>query len=500
MRKYLCFLILVSTIQLATPASFALADCDHNLTASDYFLQGQMFAAQGQNEQAIASYTCSIQRDPDYPGIHLQRARLYIAQKNYESAISDYTLYLIFDPGNSEVYALRGLAYGQLDSSERAIADFDRAIELDPNNAPVYLNRSLEFYSQGDDRCLDDVNRYLELRPYDWYGYHWRGVIYSVRQNYEEAIANYNTSAGLNPNNAAVYLSRGDAHAALRDYGLATLDYTRAAELDPASAGSYFLRIGDMYNGASNYDLAITYYSRAIEADPTNASYYLSRANVYDQYPSIDRMLAFADYSRAIELNRTPVDAYVRRGDIYYAYKEYEHAIEDYTRAIELTPDRIYLYDRRAYASFSIDDFEGMVNDYTRMIELEPDDVSHYISRGLIYHRLIRDYEKAAADFRQAILITPDRAFFHRALGDSLFEMGYKDQALASYRRYLELFGRYRGIPDPTVVERVRSLEHPFLVHAAVTLALTTGVALAIAINRIFHFLPRRKRKHFLIG
>ncbi len=68
----------------------------------------------------------------------------------------------------------------------------------------------------------------------------------------------------------------------------------------------------------------------------------------------------------------------------------------------------------------------------------------------------------------------------------------------AKYIIRMKIMGNY---PDPMVVERVCSLEHPFLIPAIVILSLLTRVALALVVwcNR-WRFLYTRKRKHLVIG
>src|SRR5262245_14186789 len=49
------------------------------------------------------------------------------------------------------------------------------------------------------------------------------------------------------------------------------------------------------------------------------------------------------------------------------------------------------------------------------------------------------EYEKAAAEFRQAVAREPGRAEVYPKLADALYELGQPDEAMAACRRGLEL-------------------------------------------------------------
>ena len=101
-----------------------------------------------------------------------------------------------------------------------AIQDYTAAIDLNPQSLLAYQNRGLAYLITDDfNKALQDYNRYLALRgPYDAGGSERdvhlsnvlgnRGVIFSRMNQFEKAIADFNTAVKLNPYNPNNYLNR----------------------------------------------------------------------------------------------------------------------------------------------------------------------------------------------------------------------------------------------------------------------------------------------------
>ena len=106
------------------------------------------------------------------------------------------------------------------------------------------------------------------------------------------------------PNNSIAYFKRGKAYldqrTDTRDLPLATVDLTKAIEIDPKYADAYNQR-GIAFRRNGDFARAIADQSKAIEIKPTFARAYNSRGFAYQQQKDYDR--ALADYSKAIELD-----------------------------------------------------------------------------------------------------------------------------------------------------------------------------------------------------
>lgn len=72
--------------------------------------------------------------------------------------------------------------------------------------------------------------------------YNNRGVVYSDRREYENAIADFSKAIELDPNYAIAYNNRGLAHHGRGEYARAIADFAKATELDSKNACAFVRR------------------------------------------------------------------------------------------------------------------------------------------------------------------------------------------------------------------------------------------------------------------
>ncbi|HZR78210.1 MAG TPA: tetratricopeptide repeat protein, partial [Chthoniobacterales bacterium] len=69
-----------------------------------------------------------------------------------------------------------------------------------------------------------------------------RGVLDTMNNRLEEAIANFDRAVALNPKFADAYINRGMVWEEKNDAGRAVVDFTHAIEIDSKDAGAYNCR------------------------------------------------------------------------------------------------------------------------------------------------------------------------------------------------------------------------------------------------------------------
>ncbi len=108
--------------------------------------------------------------------------------------------------------------------------------------------------------------------------------------------------------NPRAYNNRGQAYKSRGQHELATRDYNKAIELDPAYAKAYNNR-GNAYGSKGEYDQAIRDLNKAIKLDPKNAhAYYSNRGVVYRDKGDLEQ--AIRDFDQAIALDPAYATAY----------------------------------------------------------------------------------------------------------------------------------------------------------------------------------------------
>lgn len=202
----------------------------------------------------------------------------------------------------------------------------------------------------------------------------------------------------------------------------------------------------ERYDRAGNLDQAVTHFETAIRGDPQFALAYASLGETFWQKYRLEndpRWLAPAEtYSRrAIELDDQLPSVHITLGRLHLNGKQRELALQEFQQALKLDPRNaealrgtaaVYnLMGRRSEA-------EAL---YVRATTLAPDSWTGFNEFGTFY--LGHDNEKAAAQYRRAVELTPDNALARSNLGLALEELGQDAAAEAEFQHSLRLRPTY---------------------------------------------------------
>ncbi|BAY64393.1 serine/threonine protein kinase containing TPR domain [Calothrix brevissima NIES-22] len=152
---------------------------------------------------------------------------------------------------------------------------------------------------------------------------------------------------------------------------------------------------------------AIKEFTQAIKLNPKYAEAYYERANAHFLASNFQR--AAEDASKAIELNKNYVEAYSRHCAALLLLQQPQKAEEECTQAIKLNSMYGDAYLNRANARRNLKNKEGALADFTKLIDLNLNDPQAYINRGVLYIEQFQDYNKAIADYNQALQLTTNK-------------------------------------------------------------------------------------------
>lgn len=173
-----------------------------------------------------------------------------------------------------------GINYYQQKELKNSLASFNQAIVLMPENANLYTFRGNVYQDLGDNALAEkDFRKTIELRPDDSHANFRIGIIYSQKNDFENAVKyleiSYRNSIGTNLDsigfgtNNLLFVSRqvicnnlGNFLGQLNRYNEAIKYLKEAIEIEPEYAnphialGIILLQIGEVYEG-------ITYIEKA---------------------------------------------------------------------------------------------------------------------------------------------------------------------------------------------------------------------------------------------
>lgn len=195
-------------------------------------------------------------------------------------------------------------------------------------------------WNDGYTLFTDVIKKY----PDNFHGYWMRGNYKNDKEEYKEALKDYNKALEIYPLFKDGLNNRGHIYNKIKDYKNALKDLRLAIKLDSSFAEAYNNR-GLAYDGLQIKDSALMDYNRAIELDPKLQKAYNNRGVLKATLGDIKS--ALEDVDMAIRLEPTDGEAYSNRGNIKAMNKDYAGAMADYDFALKRNPkDNIVMFNR----------------------------------------------------------------------------------------------------------------------------------------------------------
>jgi len=265
----------------------------------------------------------------------------------------------------------------------------------------------------------------------------WRdeGDTHLETKRYEEALAAYEQTIRLDPNDFYAYFSKGLALGNLKRYEEALAAYKQTTRLNPNYAYAYFgkkLAFGNL----KSYELDLIVYEQAIHLNPNDASTYYGKGNILRKLKHYEE--ALRTYNQAIRLDPNFASAYYGKGNIFNDLKRYEEALTAYEQVIRLDPTHAYAYYGIGDALHYLKYDEEALTAFDQSIRLDPNFALAYYGKGIALRDLKR-YEEALTAFDQAIRFDPNDAKSYNGKGTTLNNMGKTKEAEQAFEKAINL-------------------------------------------------------------
>lgn len=344
------------------------------------------------------------------------------------------------------------------------------------NGALAYLDKSLA-YPIDENLVLD--------------AYFWKGEVHSAAGNLPEAIKAYETvirqrPSGTNGTVIQAYYGLGYAYFNTQQYGKAAEYFERYTQQRQRSGNRQqyddaLLRLGDCYYVQKRFPEAAAIFQRAISEGSSGVDYAHFRLAVVQNFQSrnqealgqLDQLISKYPNSLYIE------DALYQRGQIYMEETSYQAASISFSDLLNSKPNSPfvpYALEGRAVANFSLQNYDQTIADYKTILDQHPNaqnsetalkglqetlaiqgrsgEFSDYLAKykganpgsGSVQSLEFesaksmyfdKNYAQAVRGFENYLKSYPQSAQRNDALyflGDSYFNMGNLDQALATFK------------------------------------------------------------------
>jgi tetratricopeptide (TPR) repeat protein len=138
--------------------------------------------------------------NPQSPSDYVAKAAVAQEQGNQSQAIESYTQAINRDPNLADAYYHRGNARYDQGDKKGALEDYTKVIGLKPDYANAYYQRGVIRFNQGNQKeALEDFNQYISYSPDDLDAYYNRGVIRRELRDYQGMFDDFDQVVRLNP-------------------------------------------------------------------------------------------------------------------------------------------------------------------------------------------------------------------------------------------------------------------------------------------------------------
>ena len=320
---------------------------------------------------------------------------------------------------------------------------FDEAIA---EHRAENLSRALNLYEEVISLGARDL---LAARAY-----RYLGDIYATRENFEEALDNYEFALQLADTESIFHYRRGRVLWELDERAQAAEAFEEAIELEEDI--NYYLARGNLSLEEGNYPEAIDYFENGLEVGE-DERLYLNLAHARRRFGNQEA--AVAAYQSARQLGVDPATEYriaMNLGEIHLEGGEYEQASAEFERALEQERN-VQVYYNLARVSIEEQDYEAAV-DYLRSArEQAPEDTDVLTDLGYSLEQ-IGDYSASIEAYQAALELQPDKEGLYLALGRLHEWTDRPREALEYYRELVE-----RGDPGEELAMVYRRIGELFL-------------------------------------
>ncbi len=185
---------------------------------------------------------------------------------------------------------------------DSAVAILNEANTIDPNRDPIWYELGNAYLGAAAKQTDPDEKK----KRYEAAAAAFQKAI-DLRGASEQAQKDPDNNKKL----AAYHNNLAQAYSKNNKIDDAVAEYTKAAQLDPASAASYYFNMGAVYTNTGKVDDAISAFDKVIAADPTKApAYYWKGVNLIGKATTKDGKMVAPDgtaeaFQKYLELDPT---------------------------------------------------------------------------------------------------------------------------------------------------------------------------------------------------
>jgi tetratricopeptide (TPR) repeat protein len=264
-------------------------------TAAGFYSAGIKYMDMKNYDQAIVNFDKAKKIWPRHIGAYLEKAKCHYVKEEYWYAVCEAWNAVILNPLKiaerdeksravlelltpdtiaafekflADSLYFRGVSFWNIKDYDEALVDYNEVIKHDPARMAAYHARLMVLMEFRDyENALLDCEKLLAEHYHELYAIQCRGIAYNNLEKLDEAMADFNTSLSMNPDEAIMYAHRANCYYKKKEYRQAIPDASEAIRRGYTEA---FFDRGIAYSALGEYDKAIADFDEIIRLDSEN--------------------------------------------------------------------------------------------------------------------------------------------------------------------------------------------------------------------------------------
>jgi tetratricopeptide (TPR) repeat protein len=358
-------------------------------------------------------------------------------------------------PQNPDYLGILLEFYQQQGESEKAEQTLDKMVILDPENGQVQLYIA-QFYSlRGEDeksyqalkKAFEDPQVNIDQKVNILLGFASLDMVGDKERKKTAELLNILEKT--HPGSAKVYALLGDFYYFQDKTELALENFHKAIELDP-SRNTLWLQLLKIDMELNAMDQLSEDSRKAIELFPTQPEFYLYRGIALSRKGQHDEAIDALNTGRSFVFDNPLLLAefYSTLGDVYHKTGDNDLSDQSYEESLKNDPDNPFVLNNYAYyLSLRKVKLEKARSMAEKANDILPGQASFIDTHAWILFRL-GEFQSARDLQLKAIELNPDSGVLLEHLGDILFHLENKAQAMEYWNKALEKGGGSENLEE----------------------------------------------------